>query len=253
MNIGVVGIHGKMGGLLASAIEKQDGLTLLYGVDALRTEPLGSVPVFATLEEAPLADIVIDFSHHLQLSKTIAYGKQYHIPLVIGTTGYSELQYQELLSASQITPIFFSQNYSVGLYIMRQALQTIQSMAQDFDIEIIERHHNQKIDAPSGTAKMLLETLQSSQVQSYQVIPGRHGVVGKRSKQEIGLHSIRGGSITGTHEVLFASTGEQIQLIHTAESKEVFVSGALKAAFFVYQKPAGLYHMSHLLGEHPHE
>jgi 4-hydroxy-tetrahydrodipicolinate reductase len=249
MNIGVIGIHGQMGQLIATSIQKKANWKVLFGVDAIHQVPFGDVEVYGSLADAPRADLIVDFSHIGQWSSTIAYAKKNQVPLVLGTTGYSVHQYHELVEASKVVPIFHSQNFSVGLYVVLQALKQITPMLEDdFDIEIIERHHGQKVDAPSGTTHLIMDTIQQSLSTKYDIIHGREGFTGARQKTQIGVHSIRGGSIAGVHEVLFASKGEQIQLSHTAESRQVFAQGALKAILFLEHLPSGLYGMSHLIG-----
>ncbi|WP_114570618.1 4-hydroxy-tetrahydrodipicolinate reductase [Exiguobacterium flavidum] len=198
------------------------------------------VPTYRTLGEMKeTVDAVIDFSHPSQLTNLLAYGIENGTPLVIATTGYSEAELGRIKKAAEQIPIFQSYNMSYGIALMQQLLKLIVPLATNYDIEMIEKHHNKKVDAPSGTAELLLRTIQ--ELRTVHPVYERESTREKRGTDEIGMHSVRGGTIFGEHEVLFAGTDELIELKHTALSKKVFAAGAIKAAAALIQKPAGLY------------
>ena len=196
-------------------------------------------------------DVVIDFSHHSTCEAVLAACVTGKKTLVIGTTGHSDSEVAAIRTASEKIPIVFSGNYSTGVnalyWLARKAAEIL---GPDFDIEILETHHRLKKDAPSGTAKNLAEILTAVRDLEYNkdVLHGRHGDVGARTKTEIGMHAIRGGDVVGDHTVLFASPGERVELTHKASSREIFARGALRAAFWAHGKPAGLYTMQDVLG-----
>jgi 4-hydroxy-tetrahydrodipicolinate reductase len=196
-------------------------------------------------------DAVIDFSHHSTCEAVLAACVAGKKTLVIGTTGHSDAQVTAICAASKEIPIVFSGNYSTGVnalyWLSRKAAEIL---GPDFDIEIIETHHRLKKDAPSGTAKNLAEVLTAVRDLEYNkdVLHGRHGDVGARTKREIGMHAVRGGDVVGDHTVLFASPGERVELTHKASSREIFARGALRAALWAHGKPAGLYTMQDVLG-----
>lgn len=187
------------------------------------------------------ADAIIDFSHPNNTRVLLETASEHKLPIVVATTGARD-QLQELMNeASASCPIFFSANMSYGVHVFTQALKYLTPLLTDgFDIEIIERHHNKKIDAPSGTAIKLLEAIQSVD-KSYQAIFDRSQEEHKRDKKEIGISAVRGGTIVGEHEVLFAGTDEVIEITHRAQSKKIFADGAIKAAEKIRNLPAGFY------------
>jgi 4-hydroxy-tetrahydrodipicolinate reductase len=197
------------------------------------------------------SDAVIDFSHHSTCETVLSACVAGKIPIVIGTTGYSDSQVAAIRAAATKIPVVFSGNYSTGVnalyWLARKAAEIL---GPEFDIEILETHHRLKKDAPSGTAKNLAEILTAVRGLEYNqdVMHGRHGDVGARTKTEIGMHAIRGGDVVGDHTVLFASPGERVELTHKASSREIFARGALRAALWAHGKPAGLYTMQDVLG-----
>ena len=193
----------------------------------------------------PEFDVLIDFSHPANLQDILTYGCTHQMPIVIATTGYTDEQYETIVAASQQLPILYSGNYSLGVIVMQQLVRAASNiLSNNFDIEIIEKHHNKKIDAPSGTAKMLLEAAKPSA--AYDVINGRVGTA-KRGAKEIGVHAIRGGTIVGEHEVLFAGDDEVLSIKHEAASKSIFAKGAIHGAEWLIDKPVGLYSMEDVL------
>ena len=197
------------------------------------------------------SDACIDFSHHSALESVLAACIAAKKTLVIGTTGISDAGVARIREAAAHIPIVYSGNYSTGvntlLWLTRRAAEIL---GPEFDLEVIETHHRMKKDAPSGTAKMLAETLAEVRDLQYNegVRHGRFGDVGARTRGEIGMHAVRGGDVVGDHTVLFAALGERVELTHKASSREIFARGAIRAAIWAHGKPAGLYDMRDVLG-----
>lgn len=198
------------------------------------------------------ATCAIDFTVHSFTSQVIQAALKHGTSLVIGTTGHSDEERALIREASKSLPIVFASNYSVGVntlfWLTRQASRIL---TQDrFDIEVIEMHHRHKIDSPSGTARTLLEILNEETGTSYEndVTHGRVGNIGPRKPREIGMHTLRGGDVVGDHTVLFAADGERVELTHKASSRLTFAAGAVRAAVWLQDKPAGLYDMQQVLG-----
>lgn len=241
------GASGKMGGFVASAAENDSEISIVAGVDKVNNGE--KFPVFSSFSDINVdADIIIDFSNVALLDSMLDYALSQNIPLVIATTGYTEEQTGKIKKASEKIPIFFTFNMSVGVNLIAALAKKAASILGDgFDIEIIEQHHNQKIDAPSGTAIMLANAVNSVFGDSLNYEYDRHSVRRKRPKNEIGIHSVRGGTIVGKHDVIFAGHDEVITISHEAQSKEVFAVGAVRAAKFLYGKKAGLYDMNSMM------
>ena len=241
------GASGKMGGFVASAAENDSEISIVAGVDKVNSGE--KFPVFSSFSDINVdADIIIDFSNVALLDSMLDYALSQNIPLVIATTGYTEEQTGKIKKASEKIPIFFTFNMSVGVNLIAAIAKKAASILGDgFDIEIIEQHHNQKIDAPSGTAIMLANAVNSVFGDSLNYEYDRHSVRRKRPKNEIGIHSVRGGTIVGKHDVIFAGHDEVITISHEAQSKEVFAVGAVRAAKFLYGKKAGLYDMNSMM------
>lgn len=240
--IALVG-YGAMGKRIAAAIQDHEGWELLGVIDPLNEECFSSLSL---LPEKP--HVVIDFSHPANLEMILSYCREQEVPCVLSTTGFSPAQEAMCRELSAYTPVVRTQNTSLGINIMEEILRTITPVLKDrFDIEIIEKHHNKKIDAPSGTAKMLARAIEESG--DFPEVHGRDGVC-PRQKGEIGIHAIRGGTIVGEHTVLFAGDDELIEIKHTALSKQVFVAGAIKAAEFALSAPKGFYSMGDALFPH---
>lgn len=241
------GASGKMGGFVASAAENDSEILIVAGVDKVNNGE--KFPVFSSFADINVdADIIIDFSNVALLDSMLDYALSHNIPLVIATTGYTEEQTGKIKKASEKIPVFFTFNMSVGVNLIAALAKKAASILGDgFDIEIIEQHHNQKIDAPSGTAIMLANAVNSVFNDSLNYEYDRHSVRRKRPKNEIGIHSVRGGTIVGKHDVIFAGHDEVITISHEAQSKEVFAVGAVRAAKFLYGKKAGLYDMNSMM------
>ena len=190
-------------------------------------------------------DVLIDFSHPDGIESIVAFSRTKNVPAVIATTGYTDTQFELINDLSKEVPILYSGNYSLGVILMERLVrEAAKVLGADFDIEIIEKHHHHKIDAPSGTAKMLLAA--ANEQLDYDVIYGREGVC-KRNAQEIAVHTIRGGSIVGEHEVLFAGADEVLSIKHEALSKVIFAKGAIKGGEWLIGKDVGLYNMEDVL------
>lgn len=244
----ITGANGKMGNVLKSIISNREDCEIVAGVD-LNTESKDSFPIYASINEVKEeADAIIDFSNPVLLDDLLAYSEKTSTPLVIATTGYSDEQKAKINEASKNCPIFFTYNMSMGVNLLvTLAKKAVQVLGDEFDIEIIEKHHNQKIDAPSGTALMLADAINEEIEHSMKYEYDRHSKREKRSKNEIGLHAVRGGTIVGEHDIMFAGRDEIITLSHSARSKEIFAVGAVNAAVFMNGKSAGMYDMSELI------
>ena len=250
VNVLICGALGKMGQAVANELKIKKGIKVAAGFDIKLSENL-SYPVYDNFENIKeQIDIVIDFSNPLALDSILDFGLKNNVPLVLCTTGYSNNDKIKIKKAAKSIPIFYSQNMSIGVNLITQLVKkTALILSDEFDIEIIEKHHNQKLDAPSGTALMLADAVTSVR-DNTKYIYDRHCVRKKRDKNDIGIHSIRCGNIVGEHEVIFASDDEIIEISHKAMSKKIFAKGAVNAAGFLLNKPAGIYDMSDMLKQH---
>lgn len=242
----LVGCGGKMGRKIAEGIASRDDCRIVAGVDI--NGGSFDFPVFEKISEVKLGDVIIDFSHPSSLSDILQYSVSKKIPAVIATTGLSDADIGNIEEAAKLTPIFFTFNMSLGVNLLASLAKTASKVLGDnFDIEIVEKHHNQKIDAPSGTAIMLAEAINNENGGKYEYVYDRHAERKKRDKNEIGFSSIRGGNIVGDHDIIFAGEDEVVTLSHSAYSKAVFATGAINAAIYLKGKTAGLYDMSDLV------
>lgn len=250
INILLCGCGGKMGHTLTNLINSDNDCRVICGVD-INTQQYDSYPIYKSPAEFDgKADVIIDFSHPSCTDSVLEYAVNTHTPAVICTTGLSKQQRDKITEYSKKVPLFFSANMSIGINLLISlAKQSAKLLQGDFDIEIIEKHHNQKIDAPSGTALAIADAVSDAVSYEAEYVYDRHSVRKKRSPQEIGIHAVRGGTIVGEHSVIFAGTDEVIELKHQAASKEVFAVGAVKAAKFLADKPDGFYSMSDLVRE----
>jgi 4-hydroxy-tetrahydrodipicolinate reductase len=244
----ISGCNGKMGRVIYGIASQREDCRVVGGID-LNTEIPNDFPVFAKPEDINVgSDVIIDFSHPSLLPSLLRYSEKQGVPLVLCTTGYSSEQVELLTEASKNIPVFYSRNMSLGVNLLIElSKKAAKILGDDFDVEIIEKHHNQKIDAPSGTALMLADAISSVKDENMHYVYDRHSQRKKREKTEIGIHSVRGGTIVGEHDIIFAGLHETITLSHSAQSKEVFASGAVNAALYLAGQPAGLYDMSNLL------
>lgn len=242
------GANGKMGQAVTRAVEKYDDIVISAGYD-INTNQLSTYPVYDNLDDLKeTVDVIIDFSHPAMLDGILDHAVKNSIPAVICTTGLSKDQLSRIEYESKNIPLFFSANMSIGVNLLIDLVSRASKILEDnFDIEIIEKHHNQKIDAPSGTALAIANAISDSVSYNTEYTYDRHSVRQKRDKREIGIHAVRGGTIVGEHTVLFAGTDEFIELKHTATSKEVFAVGAVRAAAFLINQKPGLYAMKDLI------
>ncbi len=246
--IAISGACGKMGRVISDIVKNRDDAETIVGIDKF-AEQYADFPVvekFADVPEKP--DVVIDFSHPSLLDDLLNYCMTNGVAVVIATTGYSDEQIEKINKAAESIPVFFTFNMSLGINLLADlAKRAVDILGGQFDIEILEKHHNQKIDAPSGTAIMLANAINEEADNKYNYVYDRHSVRAKRTPNEIGIHSIRGGTIVGEHEIIFAGRDEVISLKHEAHSKSVFAVGAVNAAVFLADKSAGIYEMSDLI------
>ena len=243
MRIFLVGICGKMG---RAVIERAPahGATVTGGLDRESGAPY---PTFARAGAVNVPfDAVIDFSRPETLQEVCALARKYACPCVLATTGYSEQDEKEIEALARDVPVLKSANFSLGVHVLSYLTEQAARMLKGFDIEIVERHHNQKADAPSGTAKLLCRAAEKGLPYTPEITHGRKGTA-PRGKSEIGVHAVRGGSEAGTHEVCFYGSGEHLVLTHTAASRTVFADGALLAARFLLRQKPGLYGMEDLV------
>lgn len=244
----LTGCCGKMGGVIQSIVANRDDAAIVAGVDKYNNNKT-DFPVYENISDIKEeADVVIDFSNPSLLDSLLEYGKSTKTALVIATTGYDDCQKKKITEASKECPVFFTYNYSLGINLLASlAKKAAALLGDEFDIEIVEQHHNQKIDAPSGTALMLADAINEELDNRMKYEYDRHSKREKRTKNEIGMHSIRGGTIVGEHEIIFAGRDEIITLSHSARSKEVFAVGAVNAAVFMAGKEVGMYDMGELI------
>ncbi len=246
MRVLVSGLKGQMGKTVAGlAQEGLRGAELTAGVDvfAAGDEPVPCAKTFA--EARTDVDIVIDFSHHSRTKALLDFVRANRLPLVLATTGQTEEELQLIREASREIPLFFAANYSMGIALLIELAKKTAAVMPEAEIEIIEKHHDRKVDAPSGTALAIAKALCEVRPEAT-IHNGRNGM-GKRTKEEIGIHAIRMGNIVGEHEVIIGTQNQTISLKHEAHSRALFAEGALAAAEFLMGKPAGLYDMKSLV------
>ncbi len=244
MKAAINGINGKMGKVLAEALINEDDAILVCGFDIAKN-PDCECDTYTNFDDCEdEIDVIIDFSHPSQIKGLTDYAVKRKIPLVISTTGLSEEEKGYMTKAAESIPVFNSANMSLGVNLLIDLVKNAAKLLYpNFDIEIIEKHHNQKIDAPSGTALMIADELNDTLENKMSYTYDRHSQRKKREKKEIGIHAVRGGTIVGEHEVIFAGKDEVISVTHQAHSKEVFATGSIKAAYFIKDKAPGLYSM----------
>lgn len=247
INILLSGACGKMGNAVARCVKEDDSLKIIAGVD--KAEMLCDFPIFKSFDNVNVKpDVIIDFSNVAVLDSLLDFAIKNDVAAILATTGYNAEQIAKIKDASTKIPVFFTANMSLGVNLLCSlARSAAKILGGNFDVEIIEKHHNQKLDAPSGTALMLANAVNEVFDDKYNYEYDRHSKRQKRSKSEIGIHAIRGGTIVGEHDVIFAGHDEVITLSHAAQSKEVFAAGAVKAAKFIVGKPCGMYDMGSIL------
>ncbi len=247
LNILLVGCNGAMGKTITSIISENEKFNICAGIDRMSTHD--SYPIYQDFKDIKESiDVIVDFSSKVLLTPILAFAIERRLPLVLCTTGYDETDYEAIKKASTEIPIFNSSNMSYGVNVVVKLIeQATHLMSEGYDIEIIEKHHNLKKDAPSGTAKMMIRAINNSLEEERNCVYGRAGNESKRQEKEIGVHSIRGGTISGDHSVIFAGKDEVIEISHSALSKRVFAEGALKAAGYLHSRRPGLYDMNRMI------
>ncbi len=242
------GYNGVMGQLIAKELSNSEEWELLYGVSPLTTAESAPCPLVTSLIGLQMrADLLVDFSHPENLDDILAYATAHQVPTLIATTGHTPAQREKMKAAAKNFPLLLSSNTSIGVHLLNKLLAVAAAELGDtFDIEVIEKHHNRKVDAPSGTAETLVKTIESTLSNAVQRQYGRTPESGKRQPNTIGIHSVRGGTIAGEHTVLFAGEDEVIELKHTALSRRLFAVGALSAGSKLQTKAPGFYTMQTL-------
>ena len=242
------GCCGKMGAAVTKAIAERDDIQIVAGVDVMEGHTL-PYPVFPAFNELPCeADVIVDFSNPAALTGILDYATEKKVPAVLCSTGYTDEQVKGIEAASEKVALFRSGNMSLGINLLSELAKTAAKvLGQSFDVEIVEAHHNLKLDAPSGTALMLEKAVEEGLDYTPELIYDRHSRSQKRDKKEIGMHSIRGGTIVGEHEIIFAGNDEIVKISHTALSKNVFAVGAVNAAVFMKNQTVGLFDMSDVI------
>ena len=240
------GCLGRMGKAITEIVENTQDAEIVCGFDV--AEGKRDYPVYKDYSDVKVdADVIIDFSHPSNFENILTFAKANNLPIVVATTGLTAEQKAELKAAADEIPVFFSANMSLGINLLiRLAKMATKVLEKDFDIEIVEKHHNKKLDAPSGTALAIADAIADTMTDDAKYVYERQSVRKQREKSEIGIHAIRGGTIVGDHDVIYAGPDEVITLSHSAASREVFAQGAVKAAMFMAGKPKGFYCMDDL-------
>ena len=248
MKVILNGACGRMGRAVAALAAEKDDVRIVAGVD-VRPQKYADFPVYADLFEfTGEADAVVDFTVASALDSTLRYCVKRSLPVIIATTGHSPEQLEKIAEASASIAVLRSANMSLGVALLADLVKrACRVLGDGYDVEIIEKHHNQKLDAPSGTALMLADAASGALPYEPEYQYNRHPLRRTRPKTEIGIHSVRGGTIVGEHEVIFAGHDEVIELKHSAQSRQLFAAGALRAAYFLAGKSAGMYTMEDLV------
>jgi len=245
----LAGCNGKMGQVITDILKEDEKAVIVAGID-IKQNIINTYPVFQNFSKCNVdADVIIDFSSPAALEDMLKYAVKNRIGCVLCTTGYSQEQLKLISEAAQRIPILRSANMSMGINLISKLLKAAAPVLADagFDIEIVEKHHNRKLDAPSGTALALADVINESLDSRYTYKFDRSSERASRSKSEIGIFAVRGGTIVGEHEIIFAGTDEVIEIKHTAYSKAIFAKGAIQAAKYLPGKNAGLYTMSDIM------
>lgn len=244
------GCNGKMGQVITGICKEDSDVEIVAGIDVVDNKDNG-YPVFTDIMKCDVeADVIIDFAAAVAVDKLLDYSVAKNVPVVLCTTGLSPEQLNKVAEASKKVAILKSANMSLGINTLMKLLKDAANVfaPAGFDIEIVEKHHNQKLDAPSGTALALADSINEARNNEYEYVYDRSNVRQKRGAKELGISAVRGGSIVGEHEVIFAGLDEVIEIKHTAYSKSVFAKGAVEAAKFLAGKSAGMYDMADVIG-----
>ena len=240
------GCNGKMGQVLAKEIFRTSDVEVICGVDIIDTGD-NDFPVFTNIKDINIIpDVIIDFSVPESTFNILEFAKANKIPIVIATTGFTDTELEKIQTYSENIPIFKSANMSYEINLMSKLVADIAAKLPDSDIEIVETHHNRKIDSPSGTALILADSINNALENEMNYEYNRHAKREKRSKKEIGIHSIRGGNECGKHTVIFFGENESLEITHNVNSRAIFANGSIKAAKFIINKVSGLYNMNHM-------
>ena len=245
----MLGCNGRMGQMITDMVKQDDECTIVAGIDIVDNRDNG-YPVYTKLADCDVeADAIIDFTSATDFESRMDYAVDKQLPIIECSTGLSEEQMDYLKKASEKVAVLKSANMSLGINLLMKLLKeaAVKLAGDGFDVEIVEKHHNQKLDAPSGTALALADSINEAMDDRYEYIYDRSQVRQKRDKKELGISAVRGGTIVGEHEVIFAGTDEVITFKHTAYSRAVFAKGSITAAKYLKGKAAGLYDMSDVL------
>ena len=247
MKVIINGYSATMGQVLTKCVAYDEELELVAGSSPKHHDVDGfnTYSSFADVKED--SDVVIDFSNPLALDGILEYCLKTKTPVVLATTGYNDEEMEKIHEAAKQIPVFLSFNMSLGVNILLKLVKEAAKNLANFDIEIIEKHHNKKVDSPSGTAVMIANAGKEIREQS-EFIYGRHGRTGKRQQNEVGIHAVRGGTIVGEHSAIFAGNDEILEINHSARSKNVFAEGAIAAAKYLVNQEPGFYNMDDMLG-----
>ncbi len=248
VKIAINGANGRMGKKVREICISLKEVQAVCGVDLIENLSDASFPIYSSFDKInEEVDVVIDFSSPSSLEKELEWAIKTTTPVVLCPTGFSEEQIEKIYASSKEVALFRSANMSVGVNAIISAVKEVTRKLCGFDIEIIEKHHHNKVDAPSGTALMLADAVKEVSPEKFYVY-GREGITGKRDEREIGIHAVRGGSIVGEHDVIFAGENETVTISHQATDRSVFAFGAVRAAIFMKDKKNGLYNMDDVLG-----
>ena len=250
LKLGLIGSSGRMGQTISNIFSNSEDVSIVFGIDA-KPNLEAPFPVYSKLSDCDVvADCLIDFSIAPAIEEILEYAIKTKTNLVIATTGHSEEQNKLIAQASKKIAILKASNMSLGINLITSLSKTATKfIGNEFDIEIVETHHNKKLDAPSGTALTLASEINESMNSSLNYVLGRNAVNERRQKNELGIHAIRGGSVVGKHDVHFFGQGESICISHEAESKDVFARGAVRAAKFLADKKPGMYDINSIIAE----
>ena len=249
-NIILSGCSGRMGEAISKMLEGHTSAKIVAGIDVNTDAPAKTYgfPVYQNIADFPgKADVIVDFSHHTAILPLLDYAKANKLPIVVCTTGHTEDERALMREAANEIAVFASGNMSIGINLMLELCRmAAKVLGEGFDVEIVEKHHNKKLDAPSGTAIMIADAI-SEEREDTQYVYDRHSARKERVPSEIGIHSVRGGTIVGEHEAIFAGTNEIITISHSAASREIFAAGAVRAAIYMKGKSSGTYDMSDVI------
>ena len=247
VNVLIHGANGRMGKKVFEACALDQDVKAVCGIDLIENLNNPDFPIYSSFSAIKeKVDVIVDFSAPASLDNILAYAVANSCPAVLCATGYTDEQAEKIKSASEKVAIFRSGNMSLGVNLLIDLVKKAAEVLNGFDVEIIEKHHNQKVDAPSGTALMLANAVKDVQEDKFFTY-GREGIVGKRDAKEIGIHAVRGGNIVGEHDVIFAGNFETVTISHQATDRSVFAQGAVAAAKFLAKKKVGLFNMNDVI------